>query len=134
MFVCVKILLQEACRTKYGWDIPLPEYLNIAWKKWLTDLEKVGCIVIPRCIYYGISDKIVVCNLHSFEAVSSKAFCTTVYIVLEILTTRFVRLTICMQRSRNVDNAELPHPTVGEKSRQKNINLFLRAYLGNHAS
>ena len=92
LFVHVKILLQQACRTKYRWDTPLPEYLNIAWKKWLTDLEKVGCIVIPRCIYHGISDKIVACNLHSFGDASSKAFCTTIYIVLETLTTRFVRL------------------------------------------
>ena len=30
-----------------------------------------------------------------------------------------------MRRVRNVDNAELPRPTAGEKSRQENINLFL---------
>ena len=40
----------------------------------------------------------------------------------------------CVQWARKVDNAELPRPTVGEKTQQKNINLFLRAYLGNHAS
>ena len=43
-------------------------------------------------------------------------------------------LTLCVQRSRKVDNAELPRPTAGEKTRQKNINPFPRAYLGNHAS
>ena len=43
-------------------------------------------------------------------------------------------LTLCVRRSRKVDNAELPRPTAGEKTRQKNINLFPRAYLGNHAS
>ena len=48
---------------KYGWDTPLPKYLNIAGKKWLSGLEKVSCIVILRCIYHGISDKIVPCNL-----------------------------------------------------------------------
>ena len=31
-----------------------------------------------------------------------------------------------MRWARKVDNAELPHPTAGEKSQQKNINLFLR--------
>ena len=41
-------------------------------------------------------------------------------------------LTLCVGWVRRVDNAELPHPTTGEKSQQKNINLFLRAYLGNH--
>ena len=91
LFVRVKILLQEACRTKYGWNTPLPEYLNIAWKKWLTDLEKVGCIAIPHCIYHGISE-FVACNLHSFGVASSKEFCTTIYIALETLTIRFVRL------------------------------------------
>ena len=28
-----------------------------------------------------------------------------------------------------MDNAELPRPTVGEESQQKNFNLFLRAHL-----
>ena len=35
----------------------------------------------------------------------------------------------CVRRSRNLDNAKLPRPTAGEKSRQRNINLFLRAYI-----
>ena len=110
LFVCIKILLQEACRTKYGWDTPLPEYLNIVWKKWLTDLEKVGCIVIPRCIYYGIFDKIVACNLYSFGDASSKAFCTTIYIVLETLTTRFVRLIASKARVAPLsEDLSLPH-------------------------
>ena len=92
LFVHVNSLLQEACHTKYGWDTPLPDYLYTAWKKWLTDFEKVGCIVIPCCIYRGISDKIIACSLHSFGDASSNAFCAMIYIVLEMLTTRFVRL------------------------------------------
>ena len=45
----------------------------------------------------------------------------------------FLSLTLCMRQSRNLDNAELPRPTAGGESQQKNINLFIRAYLGNHA-
>ena len=29
------------------------------------------------------------------------------------------QLTLCVRRSRKVDNAELPRPTAGEKTRQK---------------
>ena len=43
-------------------------------------------------------------------------------------------LTLCVRRARKVDNTELPCPMADEKTRQKNINLFPRAYLGNHAS
>ena len=68
LFVCVKILLQEA------WDTPLPKYLNIAWMKWFTDLEKVGCIVIQRCIYHGISDNIVACNLQFWRCIIKGIF------------------------------------------------------------
>ena len=39
-------------------------------------------------------------------------------------------LTLRVWRWRKVDNAELPRPMAGEKTRQKNINLFRRAYLG----
>ena len=54
--------------------------------------EKVGCTVMSCCIYHGISDKIVACNLNNLGDASSKVFCTTIYIVLETLATRFVRL------------------------------------------
>ena len=50
------------------------------------------------------------------------------------IETNIAKLTLCERRARKVDNAELPRPTAGEKTRQKNINLFPRAYLGNHAS
>ena len=109
LFVRVKILLQEACCTKYGWDTPLPEYLDIAWKKWLTDMEKVGCIIIPRYIYHGIFDKIVACNLHSFGDASSKAFCTMIYIVLQMLTTKLVRLIALKARVAPLSE-DLPLP------------------------
>ena len=36
-----------------------------------------------------------------------------------------IALTLCVRRVRKVDNAELARPTVDEKSRQKNISLFL---------
>ena len=38
-------------------------------------------------------------------------------------------LTLSVQRTRKVDNAELPRPTAGEKSQQKNMNLFLRTFM-----
>ena len=50
------------------------------------------------------------------------------------ILSQFLLLTLCVRRARKVDNAELPRPTAGEKTRQKNINPFPRAYLGNHAS
>ena len=52
----------------------------------------------------------------------------------DALNLEYKSLTLCVRWARKVDNAELPPPTAGEKTRQKNINLFPRAYLGNHAS
>ena len=52
----------------------------------------------------------------------------------DLTTANGLVLTLCVRRSRKVDNAELPRPTAGKKTRQKNINLFPGAYLENHAS
>ena len=53
--VLMKILFQEICLGKHGWDTVLPPHLEQLWRKWLADLEKVRVIIVPRCIYHGIS-------------------------------------------------------------------------------
>ena len=45
-----KLLLQELCRKRLGWDEPLDKQDQTKWNEWITDLQEIGEIQIPRCI------------------------------------------------------------------------------------
>ena len=99
-----KHLYRLAVDEKKGWDEEVSNELQVKWKKWIYGLKTVEVL---RSIASYLEDVTAVILHH---------------------------LTLCMGEARRFDNAELPRPTAGEKGRQKNINLFLRAYLGNYAS
>jgi hypothetical protein len=45
-----KMILQELCRMKVGWDDNLPEKELTQWLKWLKDLPMMEHFVVDRCI------------------------------------------------------------------------------------
>ena len=47
---------------------------------------------VPRCIYSGISDKVVSYELHGFGDASDRAYCAMVYLVCVTHSRRYVRL------------------------------------------
>ena len=44
-----KILLQDLCRKKVGWDEQIPKEYIVIWQKWLQNLPHLAEYVIPRC-------------------------------------------------------------------------------------
>ena len=45
----MKIILQELCRLKLGWDDTIPDEYRSAWLRWLEDLPKLSQLSIPCC-------------------------------------------------------------------------------------
>jgi hypothetical protein len=45
-----KMLFQELCRIKYGWDDPMPTEIKEQWCRWLQDLPLIQNFAVPRCI------------------------------------------------------------------------------------
>ena len=78
IFVRVKILLQDICHGKHDWETPLPKHLEITWKKWLNDLKTESYIIIPRCVYSSVKEKVFCKSLHCFGDSSIKAYCANV--------------------------------------------------------
>ena len=46
--VTAKILFQDLCKLKVGWDDPIPESFVETWKSWIDDLERVKSISLAR--------------------------------------------------------------------------------------
>ena len=44
-----KLLLQELCRKKVGWDGVINEQERVQWLRWLEDLPKLQAFEIERC-------------------------------------------------------------------------------------
>ena len=49
--VLFKILCQQLCEAKVGWDDPLSDELLKRWNQLLTMLKGAKAITIPRCVY-----------------------------------------------------------------------------------
>ena len=106
--VLMKILFQEICLGRYGWDTLLPPHLEQLWRKWLTDLEKVRVIIVPRCIYHGISEQIVSYSLHTYGDASLKAYCAAIYIVIQTAISSYVHLLSSKTRVAPLKKQTIP--------------------------
>ena len=81
--VTAKVLFQDLCLEKLGWDDPLPKDKLLRWEKWLKGLKDMQVITTPRCMLDGLEGQILKTSLHGFGDASKKAYCATVYLVCE---------------------------------------------------
>ena len=69
-----RILLQDICKLRLGWDTPLPQNLARIWYEPIEDLKHVGVISIPRYYFSEVMDKAESYSLQVFEDASRKLF------------------------------------------------------------
>ena len=65
-----KLLLQQMCRDKLGWDEPLPEELKTQWELWLQDLQNLSNVKIKRCYIPEKFTDVKKYELHHFSDAS----------------------------------------------------------------
>ena len=82
VIVSLRILFQELCIKKYGWDTLLAEEDQAFFRRWITSLEEVN-IYVNRCYLSAIEGNVKSVSLHAFGDASKKAYCGTVYLCSE---------------------------------------------------
>ena len=92
-----KMILQELCRKGLGWDDPLPDEELQRWETWLSELQCLEQINIPRCLAPK-TDQRVKYELHVFCDASEKAYGVVCYI--RAVTGDDVKCTLVMSKSR----------------------------------
>ena len=55
--VTVKILFQELCAEVVDWDSEVDDKKGKRWFDWVKDLETVGQVSVPRCVYGNVMDQ-----------------------------------------------------------------------------
>ncbi|XP_059086914.1 uncharacterized protein LOC131883456 [Tigriopus californicus] len=78
-----RILLQETCAIKIGWDGMVPGAIEQRWKKWLSTLPALSELKIPRALKPPGLGAILSAELHSFGDGSKSGYGSVAYLRLE---------------------------------------------------
>ena len=68
--VPAKLIQQDLCHRKFGWDELVPESSNRKWEAWLKDLPKLERFKIPRCFRPPNFNEVQQIELHHFANTS----------------------------------------------------------------
>ena len=78
-----KIILQELCRQKIGWDEVIPELQRKQWESWKETLPDLSLIEVDRCLKPKDFGKEISCQLHHFSDASEKGYGCVSYLRCE---------------------------------------------------
>ena len=106
--MAAKVLFQELCVDKLGWDDPLPGDKASRWEAWLRKLQEVGRISISRCLIDKTRGEILSCQLHGFGDASKKAYCAVVYLVYQTNTGTYTQLLCSKSRVAPLKTLSIP--------------------------
>ena len=75
-----KLILQDLCRNKYGWDDKIPDEFLYRWQAWLQELPKLEQVTIDRCFKSPDLGEITSCQLHHFSDASQQGYGAVTYL------------------------------------------------------
>ena len=75
-----KLILQDLCRKKFGWDDQIPEDYLHRWQAWLQELPKLEQVTIDRCFKSPELEEITSIQLHHFSDASQHGFGAVTYL------------------------------------------------------
>ncbi|XP_043195315.1 uncharacterized protein LOC122366790 [Amphibalanus amphitrite] len=92
-----KILLQDLCRLKLGWDDPVPDAHLRRWDQWCKELSLLREFSVPRSV--TAPDTVVNCQLHMFADASEAGYGAVGYTRVTD-STGTVRTSLLMSKAR----------------------------------
>ena len=87
--VSVKIIFQETCHQKCGWDEQLEGGFKKGVEVWIKGLIDCHKIEVKHCIYDHPREEVEECSLHGFADASKKAYCGVVDLVYRTQVGRY---------------------------------------------
>ena len=75
-----KMLFQELCRRKVGWDDRMSQDVLDQWLRWLQDLPLLEQFSLPPCVRPPDFGTVVLCQLHHFSDASEKGYGAVTYL------------------------------------------------------
>ena len=104
-----KLLFQQLCRQKFGWneDISGPELEN--WQRWLNRLQELIHVQIPRCFKPKKLKALKSIEIHNFADASFYAYAACSYLLLvDTNDNIFCAFVIAKSRLAPIKAASIP--------------------------
>lgn len=106
--ITAKILFQEACREKIGFDDPLDGSIKKAVEVWIKSLLECGQIRMKRCVYKHIQEEVLECSVHGIADASKKGYCVVTYLVYTTRTGKYSRMFTSKTRVDPLKQLSIP--------------------------
>ena len=103
-----KLLFQQLCETKVGWDELLEGRLLIEWETLASDLQRSQPISIPRCCTTAENMTVKSYALDGFCDASQRAYAAVVYLRVETETNTHAHLLCSKTRVAPVKKVTIP--------------------------
>ena len=81
LVIQLKLIFRDTKHSISGWDQKLEKPLLVRWKQWITSLESLATLRVPRCLQ-PFDAKPISTQLHAFSDASQNAFGGCVYMRL----------------------------------------------------
>lgn len=78
--VTAKLMFQEECRRRLGWDEPLTPGHITEWRQWLRGLARLGALRVARCYFKEGVKGMSRLQLHHFCHASQVAYASVTYL------------------------------------------------------
>ena len=75
-----KLLLQDLCKDKKGWDDPISETQKQNWEKWKKSMGNIPDFKIPRSFSVSLSGPVKTVEMHVFSDASEVGYGACVYV------------------------------------------------------
>ncbi|CAH8466083.1 unnamed protein product [Dicrocoelium dendriticum] len=103
----VKLLLQQLCRDKVGWDELITGDSEAAWHTWIRKTKALGFLKIPRCIRNG-TESLGPPQLHIFCDASETGYGAVAYARFRIKDNRRCALLYSKSRVAPLKTVSIP--------------------------
>lgn len=77
-----KLLIQDLCRSKCGWDEEIPQAAADKWTKWIKDLDEIEEFRVARCVKPTGFGMLKQAELHHFSDASEQGYGIVSYLRL----------------------------------------------------
>lgn len=103
-----KMMFQELCESKIGWDEKVEHSTRTKWKKLVAELLKMSRILLPRCYFCDVNEQVISCTIHGFCDASKHAYAAVTYLVIRTDSGTQVRFLASKTRVAPIDKQTIP--------------------------
>ena len=125
-----KLLFQQLCRQKFGWDVSISNPALEKWQRWLNRLQELSHVQIPRCFTPKNLKALISIEIHNFADASSHAYAACSYLrLVDTDDNIFYAFVIAKSRLAPIKAVSIPRLELTAAVLAVRLNAFVKGEL-----